>query len=176
MNQKKVRTATLTKQLAEDIIAMLGEGKTAFEVYKTLGVHHSAFYSWIIDSVFGRAEDRTPEMEIIRERILEVLLAESVILQTLNILSEQQVTYKETELMALSAQERKALERKGYDAFIGKCEHAEVILKIERTLEPPPISLLEKLMKMVEDGGVDVEELKKHIIPFNPVNPNLPEV
>ena len=118
MNQKKIKTAKLTKQLAEDIVGMLGEGKRAFEVYKTLGVHYTVFNSWIINSVFGKAEDRTPEMEIIRERILEVLLAESVILQALKILSEQQVTYKETELMALSTQERKALERKGYDAFI----------------------------------------------------------
>ena len=176
MNQKKVRSAKLTKQLAEDIVGMLADGKAAFEVYKTLGVHHTAFCSWIVDSIFGKAEDRTPEMEIIRERILEVLLAESVILQALKILSEQQITYKETELMALSAQERKALERKGYDAFIEKCEDAEVILKIERTLEPPPISLLEKLMKMVDEGGVDIAELKKHIIPFNPPSSALPEV
>ena len=98
-------------------------------------------------------------METIRERILEVLLSESVILQALKIISSQQITVKKTELLALSAQERKALERKGYEAFIKECEEAEVIL------EPPPISLLEKLMKMV-DGDADVVELKKQIMPY----------
>ena len=68
------------------------------------------------------------------------------------------------------------MKRKGYDAFIEECEDAQVFLKIERTLEPPPISLLEKLMKMVEDGGVDVAELKKRIVPFYPPSPELPEV
>ena len=176
MNQKKVKVTKLTKQLAEDIVDMLTEGKMASEIFSRLGVHYLTFYSWIIDSVFGKAEDRTPEMEVIRERILEVLLSESIILQALKILSERQVTYKETELMALSAQERKALERKGYEGFIDKCESAHVILKIERTLEPAPISLLEKLMKMVEDSNVDVAELKQQIMPFNPVSPKLPDV
>ena len=176
MTQKKAKVTKLTKKLAEDIVEMLIEGKTASEIFDSVNVHFITFYSWIIDSIFGKAEDRTPETEIIRERILEVLLAESIILQALKILSEQQITYKETELMALTTQERKALERKGYDAFIEDCEHAEVILKIERTLEPPPISLLEKLMKMVEDSNVDVAELKQQIMPFNPVSPKLPDV
>ena len=139
-------------------------------------IFHSILSSWIVDSIFGKAEDRTPEMEIIRERILEVLLAESVILQALKILSEQQGTYKETELMTLSTQERKPLNVKVMMRLLKNVKMHRFFLKIERTLEPPPISLLEKLMKMVEDGGVDVAELKKRIVPFYPPSPELPEV
>lgn len=176
MTQKKFKVDKLTKQLAGDIVDMLGEGKSAFEVYHSIGIHHTVFYSWIVDSVFGKDENRTSEMNIIREGVLELLLAESVILQVLQILSEPQVTIKETEILALTTQERKALERKGYDKFVEDCEHKGVLLKIEKTSEPPPISLLEKLMKMVEDGNVDVVELKRQIIPFAPVHPDLPEV
>ena len=176
MTQKKFKVEKLTKALAGDIVDMLGEGKSAFEVYHRFGIHHTVFYSWIVDSIFGKAEDRTPEMNVIREGVLELLLAESVILQVLKILSEPQVTIKETELLALSAQDRKALERKGYERFVEDCEEKAVILKIEKTSEPPPVSLLEKLMKMVDDGNVDVVELKKQIIPFAPVHPDLPGV
>ena len=62
-----------------------------------------------------------------------------------------------------------------YEAFIKECEEAEVILKVEKTVEPPPISLLEKSMKIV-DGDADVVELKKQIMPYPPVDSRLPEV
>ena len=176
MNRKKVKVEKLTKALAGDIIDMLGEGKSAFEVFHRLGVHHTVFYSWIVDAVFGKVGDRTPEINVIREGVLELLLAESIILQVLEILSEPQVTIKETELLALTAQERKALERKGYDKFVEDCDSKGVLLKIEKTSEPPPISLLEKLMKMVDDGNVDVAELKKQMMPFGSVHPDLPGV
>ena len=175
MSGKQITKVEFTEENADEMVEMFREGKEPSEICAPYKMGPNQFDSLMRRALFDPVEKRTPELQILRDGILKILLAEGIIGQALRILSKPQVTMKETELLALSAQEKKGLERKGYEEFIKSAEKAPVLLKVERTTEPPPVALLEKLLKLVE-GDVTVEDVTQQLVEFAPVDPRLADV
>ena len=177
--RRKVKTANLTKGLAEDIKEMLEDGKSVEQVYHDLNIHHQAIYSWIADAIFSPHDKRKPEIQILRDAFLNMLLGETVIAQALKVATQTQEKHslKVTTLINLSKGEIEALEKKGHLDFIEEFEGSPVTLKVEETREmiPAQISILEKLMKFVE-GDVSVDKLVNQLTPFAAPDDRLPEV
>ena len=166
----------LTKQQAEDIAEMLGERKEMDDIYKKLGIPHARFVRYISESVFFSAEARYPALETLRKAILDVMLRDHIIKTVLRVIETPNKTIKVTSLINLSTAEEKALQKRGHIEFLREYEDARLTLKVEEREEAlPPISLLEKLMKLVE-SDVTVEDLKQDFVDFHPPHPDLPEV
>ena len=178
-NRQGQQSLPLTVKKAEDIIELLKQGKDVFEVYTTLGVNYQVFYSWIVGSLFGTPEKRTPEQRIVREGLLDSVFREIVLEKVLKIIAEPQekVIEKKTTLHSLSKAEESSLEKLGYDSFLAQFEEDGIILKLERTTEiiPIPVGLLERLIKLV-DSDTSIEEVAQKLMAFNPVDPATPNV
>ena len=158
---------------------MLGEGSTTKEMMDALKCTASQIHSFVFHTIFLTAEDRSPEQKILRERILEILLAETVLAKALRAVSEtvEKRSLKVTTLLNLSKSEQAALEKQGYADFIEEFDDAAITLKVEETKEiiPPDLKILEKLLGYVE-GNASIEDVAKGITPFSPPAPETPEV
>ena len=168
--------ATLTKKEAEDIVKMLDDGKTLTEAIGTLKIAASKVHSFVANCIFLPVGKRTPEQEIFRDKILDVLLSESILKRALQAVSEitEKRSIKVTTLLNLSKAERESLEKQGYADFVEECDDAVVTLKVEETKEiiPPNIKLLEKLVGLAE-GTVSAKDIFKQLTPFSPVDSSL---
>ena len=172
-----------TKAQAEEIIELFDEGKDLSEVIsifrKKVKCSPSGIHSFIANSIFLSAEKRTREHQMVRDKLLDVLLGESVLKQALRAASEttESREIKVTTLINLTKAEQKLLEKQGYVDFVEEMEDAGVTLKIEETKETilPDKKILEKLLGLVE-GNVSVEEIAKEITPFSDPDPATPEV
>jgi len=166
----------LTKQLASQISEMLHSGKTELEIRKILDLNNQNLWQWITLAVFGLPDQRTPELEILRDAIFDALLGETLLRKVLEASSEtlEKKTKKVTTLLNLTKTEAAALERKGNATFVEEFEGSAVTLKVEETIEiiPPAVSLLEKLMKIAE-GNASVKNAVLHLTPFGSVDREL---
>ena len=174
-----LKTISLTKELAEEIVELFKEGCVDFEVCKRLGLSHSVFLEWVLEAFFGKPKNRSVEQKILRDGFFDVMLSDIVLRQALMAISQTQEkrTRKVTRLLNLTASDLKALERNGNAEFLEAYEGAVAILKIEETedVSPPSEKLIEKLLSLVE-GGVSVDEIVADITPFNPPSDELEEV
>ena len=172
-----------TKAQAEEIIEMFDDGKDLSEVIalfrKKVKCSPSGIHAFIANSIFLSAEKRTKEHQMVRDKLLDVLLAESVLKQALRAASETKESrkIKVRRLVNLSKAEEKLLEKQGYVDFVEELDDAGVTLDIEETKETilPDKKILEKLLGLVE-GTVSVEDIAKEITPFSDPDPATPEV
>ena len=178
-NRRGEQCLPLTEKYAKDTINLLKQGKDIFEVYTTLDVTYQTFYSWIIESLFGPPEKRTPEQRIIREGLLDSIFREIVLEKILKVIADPQekVIEKRTTLHSLSKAEQGSLEKMGYEGFLTQFEEDGITLKVERTTEiiPIPVGLLERLIKLVE-SDTSIDEIAHKLMSFNPVDPVTPGV
>ena len=169
-----------TKRQAEDMAEMIEDGKSLSDIRMYLKTNEaSSLHSLIAHCIFLSVDKRSPEQETIRAAILDALLGESVLRKALKAVSQDMVkrSTKVTTLSALSATEKKTLEKQGYTDFIEDSDMAAVILKVEETKEtiPPDMKLLEKLLGLV-DGSGSVDDVAKQLAAFSPPHPDTPEV
>lgn len=173
-NQRKAKK--FTKQIANQIAQMLHDGHTEKEIRDELLIHNNDMWKWTALSVFGLPDTRTPEEEILRDAIFDVMLGETLLKRVLEVSSDttEKRILKVTTLLNLTSTEAAALERKGNKRFVEEFDGSAVNLKVEETIEtiPPAISLLEKLLKLAE-GNVSVQNALKQLTPFNPIDSEL---
>ena len=170
------RAKKFTKQLANQIAQLLHDGKTEKEIRDELLIHNNDLWKWTSLAVFGLPDKRTPEEQIFRDAIFDVILGETLLKRVLEVSSEttEKRVLKITTLLNLTSSEASALERKGNKRFVEEFDGSAVNLKVEETIEtiPPAVSLLEKLLKLAE-GNVSVQNALKQLTPFNPIDPEL---
>lgn len=176
-NKRKGRKGKkFTKQIANQIAHFLHDGKTEDEIRAELELNNNDFWKWTALAVFGLPDTRTPEEEILRDAIFDVMLGETLLKRVLEVSTDttEKRIMKVTTLLNLTGPEAAALERKGNKRFVEEFEGSAVNLKVEETIEtiPPAISLLEKLLKLAE-GNVSVQNALKQLTPFNPIDPEL---
>ena len=169
----------LTKSQVEDLAGMLEEGTTIKDLMKFFKCSAIEVYSFISSSILFLSDKRTPEHQLLREKILDILLGESVLKKALRVVSEtaEKRSLKVTTLLNLTPAEKAELEKQGHANFIKEFKGSAVTLKVEETIDtiPPDLKILEKLLGLVE-GNVSVEEVAKQITNFSEPDPATPEV
>ena len=173
------RTRLLTREKATLLAELLVEGKFPREIYSQLGVNYQTFSAWIMDALFGAGEDRTPELKILRDALLNYTFREVVIGKVIEVISEPQekVTLKTTTLHTIAKTDESSLAKRGETEFLKQFKEDGVTLRVERTSEmmPVPIMLLEKLIKLVESDS-SIDDISQKLANFNPPHPDTPEV